>query len=158
MVTNKRAKNGNKLLSNLVKWISARNKQLWTGSSWTSGEKKIDGLDNYNLIAAKIYSYGTTALLYRDTSGNFTGIIGIGTSNYQAINNIRLTKKGNDVYEIQVRSIQHNANSSHSGVVENYGIEQIIGIEPILDKIVSGGGQLLKSLCCLFERGCVPCV
>ena len=146
----------NQILQGICNWIAARNKVLWTGASKT-GSITVPGLDDYDVISAEVNSYMCPVVMQRNSTGSFTGIGAIGTTSQLNTVCVWLLKTGNDTYTISTFSISHVGDGAHNAISQNgYGITEIIGIEPIPEKITGGGycKRVVSVLQNLFKRRC----
>ncbi len=130
----------NQILQGICNWIAARNKVLWTGSN-QQGQIIIPGIDNYDLIAAEVHSYSSNALMQRTIEGHFVGFAGSGTSSQVNTCCVILLKNADDTYTINTYSVANMSGGAHSAVSLGYGIDRVIGIEPI-PKNYRGGGAV----------------
>ncbi len=140
-----------------MKLLSARDKELWSGSNWTEGEKTIPGIDDYSVISANVYSYSCEILMRRN-GGLFVGICASSGDTAFNTNCLTLRKTGEDTYKVETRSIQHAQSGGHSAVIKaEFGVNRIVGVEPIRSRILSGGGAAPKRIFGRhpgFVRGC----
>lgn len=136
-------KNINELLRNVMRLFAARNKVLWSSdTAWNTGTKAIAGLDGYNIISCDIMAFNQSILMSRDKNGKFKGIASFGSGDMQTSCIIEMISMGNDKYMVSTNSIDHMTSGNHGKIVAgNYGIVRIVGIEPIMEKIVGGGGS-----------------
>lgn len=128
----------NQILQGICNWIAARNKVLWTGSN-QQGQIVIPGIDNYDLIAAEVYSYSGNALMQRTIAGHFVGFTGSGASSQVNTCCVILLKNAEDTYTVNTYAVSNISGGAHSAVSLGYGINRVIGIEPIPEKIIGGG-------------------
>lgn len=136
----------NQILRNIMNLLAARDKELWSGSNWTEGEKTIPGIDDYSVISVNVYSYSCEILMRRN-GGLFVGICASSSDTAFNTARIMLTNTGEDTYKMDTYSIQHTPSGGHSAIIKAvYGITRIVGVEPIRSKILSGGGRLLRGI------------
>lgn len=148
----------NEILRNVMKLLAARDKVLWeSAAGWTSGSVTVPGVSGYSTI--RVVLENTTGFTLHKEIGGFLGggVLATWSGGATVTAEMRLQISGDRLTMVNENCymLLHKYASGHDEKIKNVKITKIIGVEPVMERIV-GGAAPKRNFSRLpgFVRGC----
>ena len=120
----------------MQKYLTLKNKTLWSGDIWTSGTKTIPGISNYQILQCNFDLGNSSCTLIRRGANRFIGGMNVPYPTWVGDAAIELAIDGDNA-TITWEWISNAANTTNGAVNTTYGPKEIIGLEPTEEYVKS---------------------
>ena len=120
----------------IQKYLSLKNKTLWSGDIWNSGTKTIPGISNYQILQCYFDLNNSSCILIRNGTNKFVGGINTPYPTWVGDIAIELAIEGDNT-TVTWEWISNAANGTNGTINKTYGPTKIIGLEPTEEYIKS---------------------